>query len=154
VYKSFFIFYYDYEGVTFITFVRNPLYPKGNNASKDEGLWYLTFYVALFLIHSIWEQVPNSWCASFCVCSFVVSFLVTFRLVNTCWYEEVSWDVFCIIRACACNSFSKSIIEGDVVVDVIWLLVVCSCTINSAKSTCWSLATTWDVASWTVPSDP
>jgi hypothetical protein len=32
------IFYYDYEGVTFITFVRNPLYPKGNNASKDEGL--------------------------------------------------------------------------------------------------------------------
>jgi hypothetical protein len=46
--------------VTFITFVRNPLYPKGNNASKDEGLWYLTFYVALFLIHSIWEQVPNT----------------------------------------------------------------------------------------------
>ena len=45
--------------MTFITFVRNPLYPKGNNASKDEGLWYLTFYVALFLIHSIWEQVPN-----------------------------------------------------------------------------------------------
>jgi hypothetical protein len=32
------IFYCDYEGVTFITFVRNPLYPKGNNASKDEGL--------------------------------------------------------------------------------------------------------------------
>jgi hypothetical protein len=27
-----------YEGITFITFVRNPLYPKGNNASKDEGL--------------------------------------------------------------------------------------------------------------------
>ena len=52
-------FHYDYEGVTFITFVRNPLYPKGNNVSKDEGLWYLTFYVALFLIHSIWEQVPN-----------------------------------------------------------------------------------------------
>jgi hypothetical protein len=45
--------------VIFITFIRNPLYPKGNNASKDEGLWYLTFYVALFLIHSIWEQVPN-----------------------------------------------------------------------------------------------
>ena len=52
-------FHYDYEGVTFITFVRNPLYPKGNNASKDEGLWYLTFYVALFLTLSIWEQVPN-----------------------------------------------------------------------------------------------
>jgi hypothetical protein len=32
------IFYYDYEGATFITFVRNPLYPKGNNASKAEGL--------------------------------------------------------------------------------------------------------------------
>ena len=47
--------------MTFITFVRNPLYPRGNNASKDEGFWYLTFYVALFLIHSIWEQVPNKY---------------------------------------------------------------------------------------------
>jgi hypothetical protein len=27
-----------YEGITFITFVQNPLYPKENNASKDEGL--------------------------------------------------------------------------------------------------------------------
>jgi hypothetical protein len=35
------------------------LNPCGNNVSKDEGLWYLTFYVALFLIHSIWEQVPT-----------------------------------------------------------------------------------------------
>jgi hypothetical protein len=26
----------------------------------DEGHWHLTLYVALFLIHSIWEQVPNS----------------------------------------------------------------------------------------------
>jgi hypothetical protein len=34
----FFISYYIYEGVTFITFVQNPLYPKGNNASKDEEL--------------------------------------------------------------------------------------------------------------------
>jgi hypothetical protein len=42
-----------------MTFVVNSLYPKGNNDLKDEGLWYLTFYVALFLIHSIWEQVPN-----------------------------------------------------------------------------------------------
>jgi hypothetical protein len=25
----------------------------------DEGHWHLTLYVALFLIHSIWEQVPN-----------------------------------------------------------------------------------------------
>jgi hypothetical protein len=24
--------------ISFITFVRNSLYPKGNNASKDEGL--------------------------------------------------------------------------------------------------------------------
>jgi hypothetical protein len=45
--------------MSFITFVWNSLYPKGNNVLKDEGLWYLTFYVALFLIHSIWEQVPN-----------------------------------------------------------------------------------------------
>jgi hypothetical protein len=56
---TFLTLHYDYEGVTFITFVQNPLYPKEYNASKDEGLWYLTFYVALFLIHSIWEQVPN-----------------------------------------------------------------------------------------------
>jgi hypothetical protein len=26
------------EGMSFITFVRRSLYPKGNNASKDEGL--------------------------------------------------------------------------------------------------------------------
>jgi hypothetical protein len=25
------IFYYDYEGMTFITFVLNSLYPEGNN---------------------------------------------------------------------------------------------------------------------------
>jgi hypothetical protein len=54
------IFYHDHEGMSFMTFVLNSLYPKGNNDLKDEGLWYLTFYVALFLIHSIWEQVPNS----------------------------------------------------------------------------------------------
>jgi hypothetical protein len=36
--RTFLTFHYDYEGVTFITFVRNPLYPKGYNASKDEGL--------------------------------------------------------------------------------------------------------------------
>jgi hypothetical protein len=27
-----------YEGMSFITFVRKSLYPKGNNASRDEGL--------------------------------------------------------------------------------------------------------------------
>jgi hypothetical protein len=26
------------EGTSFMTFVRRSLYPKGNNASKDEGL--------------------------------------------------------------------------------------------------------------------
>jgi hypothetical protein len=29
--------YYDDEGTSFMTFVRRSLYPKGNNASKDEG---------------------------------------------------------------------------------------------------------------------
>jgi hypothetical protein len=43
-----------------MTFVRNSLYSKGNNDSKDEGFWYLTSCVALFLIHSIWERVSNS----------------------------------------------------------------------------------------------
>jgi hypothetical protein len=36
---------YVYEGVPFITFVRKSLYPKGDNASKDEGLYRLTFSV-------------------------------------------------------------------------------------------------------------
>jgi hypothetical protein len=60
----FFIFCHDHEGLSFMTFVRNPLYPKGNNESKDERFWYLTFCVALFLIHSIWEQVPNNMIAA------------------------------------------------------------------------------------------
>jgi hypothetical protein len=29
--------YCDDEGTSFMTFVRRPLYPKGNNALKDEG---------------------------------------------------------------------------------------------------------------------
>ena len=37
-YASFFINVYgDHEGTFFMTFVRRSLYPKGNNASKDEG---------------------------------------------------------------------------------------------------------------------
>jgi hypothetical protein len=32
-----------YEGMSFVTFVRKPLHPKGNNASEDEGLSQLTF---------------------------------------------------------------------------------------------------------------
>jgi hypothetical protein len=27
-----------YEGMFFVTFIRESLYPKGNNAPKDEGL--------------------------------------------------------------------------------------------------------------------
>jgi hypothetical protein len=39
VYNSFFIIICCVcEGMSFITFVRKSLYPKGNNASKDEGL--------------------------------------------------------------------------------------------------------------------
>jgi hypothetical protein len=34
---SFINIYYDDEGTSFMTFVRRSLYPKGNNASKDEG---------------------------------------------------------------------------------------------------------------------
>jgi hypothetical protein len=36
-----------------VAFVRSSLNPWGDNASADEGHCYLTFYVALFLIHSI-----------------------------------------------------------------------------------------------------
>jgi hypothetical protein len=39
VYGSFFVIIcYVNEGMSFITFVLKSLYPKGNNASKDEGL--------------------------------------------------------------------------------------------------------------------
>jgi hypothetical protein len=34
---SFIIAYHDDEGTSFMTFIRRSLYPKGNNASKDEG---------------------------------------------------------------------------------------------------------------------
>jgi hypothetical protein len=34
---SFIIIYHDDEGTTFMTFIQRSLYPKGNNASKDEG---------------------------------------------------------------------------------------------------------------------
>jgi hypothetical protein len=34
--SSFINIYCDDEGTSFITFVRRSLYPKGNNASKDE----------------------------------------------------------------------------------------------------------------------
>jgi hypothetical protein len=38
-YDSFFIFICcNYEGMLFVTFVRKLLYPKGNNAPKDEVL--------------------------------------------------------------------------------------------------------------------
>jgi hypothetical protein len=35
--SSFINVHYDDEGTSFMTFVRRSLYPKGNNASKDEG---------------------------------------------------------------------------------------------------------------------
>jgi hypothetical protein len=35
--SSFIIIYCDDEGMSFMTFVWRSLYPKGDNASKDEG---------------------------------------------------------------------------------------------------------------------
>jgi hypothetical protein len=52
---------YVYEGMSFVTFVRDALYPEG--IYRYGGRRTLTlniFCVALFLILSIWEQVPNS----------------------------------------------------------------------------------------------
>ena len=43
--SSFIDIYCDDEGSSFMTFVRRSLYPKGNNASKDEGFCRLTFSV-------------------------------------------------------------------------------------------------------------
>jgi hypothetical protein len=36
--SSFINIYCDNEGMSFMTFVYRSLYPKGNNASNDEGL--------------------------------------------------------------------------------------------------------------------
>jgi hypothetical protein len=36
--SSFINIYCDDEGMSFMTFVRRSLYPKGNNTLKDEGL--------------------------------------------------------------------------------------------------------------------
>jgi hypothetical protein len=44
-YEFFLIIYFAYEGFFFRTFVRNSLYPKGNNVSKDEGLKHLTLFM-------------------------------------------------------------------------------------------------------------
>jgi hypothetical protein len=43
--SSFINVYCDDEGSSFMTFVRRSLYPKGNNVSKDEGFYCLTFSV-------------------------------------------------------------------------------------------------------------
>jgi hypothetical protein len=43
--SSFINVYCDDEGSSFMTFVRRLLCPKGNNVSKDEGLYRLTFSV-------------------------------------------------------------------------------------------------------------
>jgi hypothetical protein len=46
--SSFINIYCDHEGMSFMTFVWRSLYPKGNNASKDEGA--LTFNVLCWLV--------------------------------------------------------------------------------------------------------
>jgi hypothetical protein len=43
--SSFINVYCDDEGSSFMTLVQRSLYPKGNNVSKDEGLYRLTFSV-------------------------------------------------------------------------------------------------------------
>jgi hypothetical protein len=53
-----------------------PINPQGNNASLDEEHYHLTFYVVLFLIHSIWEQVPNI-AHNPCICQLTTGFLKT-----------------------------------------------------------------------------
>jgi hypothetical protein len=68
--------------MSFTTFIRNSLYPKGNNVPKDEGLWYLTFYVALFLINSISEQVPNTRLASYLINTFLYLYVYADAIVD------------------------------------------------------------------------
>jgi hypothetical protein len=51
--SSFINIFCDDEGMSFMTFIRRSLYPKGNNVSKDEGLLTINICVALFLTHSI-----------------------------------------------------------------------------------------------------
>jgi hypothetical protein len=44
-----FSIFHDHEGVTFMTFVLDSLYPKGNNDSKDEGLLIFNILCCLVL---------------------------------------------------------------------------------------------------------
>jgi hypothetical protein len=52
---------YAYEGMFFVTFVRDAIYPEGIYRYEGRRTLILNiFRVALFLIRSIWEQVPNN----------------------------------------------------------------------------------------------
>jgi hypothetical protein len=42
----------DDEGMSFMTFVRRSLYPKGNNASKDEGQLTINFFLCCLVLNS------------------------------------------------------------------------------------------------------
>jgi hypothetical protein len=53
------ITYWDDEDLSFKIFVWRSLYPRGDNAPKDECLLTINICVALFLTHSIWQQVTN-----------------------------------------------------------------------------------------------
>jgi hypothetical protein len=60
LYKCFVLRCYAYEGMSFVTFVRNALYPEGTYRYGGRRTSTLNiFCVALFLILSNWEQVPN-----------------------------------------------------------------------------------------------
>jgi hypothetical protein len=59
--KCFILRYNAYEGMSFVTFVRDALYPEGIYCyGGRRTLTPNISCVALFLILSIWEQVPNN----------------------------------------------------------------------------------------------
>jgi hypothetical protein len=103
---SCFIFYFilslniDHEDMTSVifllmAFVRSSLNPWGDNASADEGHYYLTFYVALFLIHSIWEQAPNSHHMMYLFIYFVQNPYYIVNMRHSFLYHDSSyvWDL-------------------------------------------------------------
>jgi hypothetical protein len=80
---------YNLRGILFLAFVRSSLNPWGNNASANEGHYYLTFYVVLFLIHSIWEQVPNRYISHAQINLHSITFLYNYVLLYYIIYSMV-----------------------------------------------------------------
>jgi hypothetical protein len=60
--------YWNDKGTTFMTFVQRSLYLKGDNASKDEGLWPLTLVLPCSRFIAFENKWPTLLILRLCVC--------------------------------------------------------------------------------------